>query len=118
MYLDVYNTHMELYPYKKDDYPSIEKEYTAIDKFTDTEFPCGYMIEDGKLYLPRGTSISKLERITETKASIINESDPSQEMERKHFSLYDPRNQLQQDSIDFLMSNGSQLALNLATGFG
>lgn len=118
MNLDIYNTHMELYPYKKDDYPIIEDMYTATDKFTGNDFPCGYMIEDGKLFLPRGTPISKIEMITETKANFIKDSDPSSEMKRQHYSLYDPRNKIQEESIEFLTSEGKQLALNLKTGLG
>lgn len=118
MNLDVYNTHMELYPYKKDDYPIIEDMYTATDKFTGNQFPCGYMIEDGKLFLPRGTPISKIEMLTETKARFITESDPVKEMKRQHYSLYDPRNKIQEESIEFLTSEGKQLALNLKTGLG
>ena len=118
MNFDIYNTHMELYPYKKDDYPIIEDMYTATDKFTGNDFPCGYMIEDGKLFLPRGTPISKIEMITETKANFIKDSDPSSEMKRQHYSLYDPRNKIQEESIEFLTSEGKQLALNLKTGLG
>lgn len=118
MNLDVYNTHIELYPYKKDDYPIIEDDYTATDKFSGNDFPCGYIIEDGKLYLPRGTSISKLERITETKANYINESDISESMSRQHYSIYEPRDELQEESIKFLTSEGKQLGLNLGTGRG
>ena len=33
-HIDVYNTHIELYPYKKDDIPIIEEMYTANEKFT------------------------------------------------------------------------------------
>ena len=118
MNIDVFNTHIEMYPYKKDDLPVIEDMYTATDKFSGNEFPCGYMIEDGKLYLPRGTSISKLERITEEKPNFITESDPYQEMSRQHYSLYDPRNNVQEESIKFLTSEGKQLGLNLSTGVG
>ena len=63
MKLDVFNTHMELYPYSKDDLPVIEDMYTSIDKFSQKEVPCGYLIENSKLYLPRGTSVSKIEHI-------------------------------------------------------
>ena len=118
MNLDIYNTHMELYPYKKDDYPVIENMYTATDKFTGNDFPCGYMIEDGKLFLPRGTHISKLEMITGARTNYINNSDDCSEMKRQHYSLYDPRNKIQEESIKFLTSEGKQLALNLSTGIG
>lgn len=118
MNLDVYNTHMELYPYVKDDYPVIEKDYTAVDKFSGGEFPCGYMIEDGKLYLPRGTHIAKIERICDVKAKYILESDPSEKMNRQHYSLFDPRDELQEESIKFLKGPDHQLGLTLTTGKG
>ena len=35
MHLDVYSTHMELYPYKKDDFPIIEDMFVAL---TTTDF--------------------------------------------------------------------------------
>lgn len=118
MYLDVYNTHMELYPYVKDDYPVIEHMYTATDKFSQKEFPCGYMIEDGKLFLPRGTPISKIESIVDVKANCQTTIDPISKMSKIFSSLYDPRNQLQEDSIRFLQTQDHQLGLNLSTGLG
>ena len=118
MTLDVYNTHIELYPYVKDDYPVIEDMYTAEEKFTGEKHPCGYMIEDGKLFLPRGTSISKIESICKVKANIIEESDPVGKMGRNHSSLYDPRDEIQEESIKFLMGPEHQLGLNLLMGHG
>lgn len=118
MHLDVYNTHMELYPYTKNDYPVIEDMYIAKDKFTGEDFACGYIIEDGKLYLPRGTHISKIESITGIRATYIRESDPYEESSKKYYSLYDPRDKLQEDSIKFLCGPEHQLALNLQTGLG
>lgn len=118
MNLDIYNTHMELYPYVKDDYPVIENMYTATDKFTGNEFPCGYMIEDGKLFLPRGTSVSKLEQICGVTANYIKESDEFEKMSRNFYSLYDPRSKIQEESIKFLQEDEHQLALNLSTGLG
>lgn len=118
MNLDVYNSHMELYPYAKDDYPIIEDMYTATDKFSGNEFACGYLIDDGKLYLPRGTHIGKVEAITGAKVTYNRESDPISKMSRKHYSIYDPRNKVQEESIKFLQGPEHQLALNLATGVG
>lgn len=119
MRLDVFNTHMELSPYAKDDYAVIEDMYTSIDKFSQKEVPCGYLIENNKLYLPRGTSVSKIEHIVGVEANYIQESDPISKMDRQFKSLYDPRNKLQEDSIKFLTTEGGhQLGLNLQTGFG
>lgn len=119
MNLDIYHTHMELYPYTKDDYPVIEDMYTATDKFTGSNKPCGYMIEDGKLLLPRGTPISKIEYTCDVKANFISDSDPYENMSRKFYSLYDPKDKLQEDSIKFLTEEKDhQLGLNLSTGKG
>ena len=118
MKIDVYNTHIELYPYAKDDYPVIEDMYTATDKFSGKEFACGYTIEDGKLLLPRGTSISKLESITGATIRYMTESDPSEKMSKQHYSLYDPRDKIQEESIKFLKGPEHQLGLNLRTGAG
>ena len=118
MNLDVYNTHIELYPYIKDDYPVIEDMYVATDKFTGNEFACGYIIEDGKLYLPRGTHIGKIEAVTGAHAVYKRDSDPIEKMSRQYYSLYDPRNKVQEESIKFLQGPEHQLALNLQTGVG
>ena len=120
MNIDVYNTHIEVYPYSKGDLPVIEHMYTAQDKFSGNDFPCGYLIDGGKLYLARGTSITRLEDIIGVKANYINKSDEYDDMSKKHYALYDPRNELQEQSIAFLedKKNGHQLSLNLSTGFG
>jgi superfamily II DNA or RNA helicase len=76
------------------------------------------MIEDGKLLLPRGTSISRLENICDVKAKYIQESDPSELMSRKFYPVYEPRNDVQKESIEFLTGKQHQLALNLKTGIG
>jgi len=119
MTLDIYNTHIELYPYKQDDYPALEDLYRATDKFTLKEYPCGYLIEDGKLFLPRGTSISKIEYMVGAKANHNFESDPKEKMSKEFSSLFEPRNKLQEEAIDFLMNDPNpQLALNAAPGTG
>ena len=116
--LDVFHTHMELYPYSVGDIPAIENMYTAIDHHTGSEVPCGYLIDNGKLYLPRGTSISKLESILNIKATYVMDSDPSQNMRKQHSALYDPRDEIQEKSIQFLIGPEHQKALNLKTGLG
>jgi superfamily II DNA or RNA helicase len=119
MKLDIFNTHMELYPYAKDDYRVIEDMYTSFDKHSQKEVPCGYLIENGKLYLPRGTSVSKIEHIVGVEANYIQNSDEIEKMSNQFKSLYDPRNKLQEDSVKFLTKEGGhQLGLNLQTGFG
>lgn len=118
MNIDVYNTHIEVYPYSFGDYPIIESWYTAKDKFTNTDFPCGYLIQDNKLYLPRGTSISHLESMTGGVVKFIKQSDPHEKMTTKFYPLYEPRNEIQEESIKFLKDKHIQQSLNLQTGFG
>ncbi len=118
MQLDVYNTHMELYPYVKGDLPIIENMFTAIDKFSGNEFPCGYMVDDGRLFLPKGAPVSKIERLCDLKANYIKESDEYETMDCKHEALYDPRDKLQEKSIEFLKQDEHQLSLNLLMGLG
>lgn len=118
MYLDVYNTHMELYPYVKDDFPIIEKDFTSVDKFSGAEVPCGYMIDDGKLFLPRGAHIGKIERLCNLKANYITKSDPMEKMNRKHYSIIEPRDDLQKEAIKFLKEDSHQQSLTIRTGGG
>ena len=118
MHLDVYSTHMELYPYKKDDFPLIENMFIAEDKFTGESFPCGFMIEDGKLFLPRGCPISKIERLTGCEITYYQNGDDYDEMHRRHYAHAEPRNNIQEESIKFLCELEPQLSLNLSTGVG
>lgn len=117
-HIDAFNTHIEVYPYKKDDIPVIEDMYTATDKFTNKQFACGYLIDNEKLYLPRGTSISKLEMLLECKANFIDKNDDCEIMTTEHASIYEPRNKIQEESIKFLQDDTKQCALNLKTGIG
>ena len=125
MDIKVYNTHITLSPYYRtgdendNSLPIIEEMYTAIGAFDQQPFPCGYMIEQNVLYVPRGTPISKLEQLTGSKAIYINESDPSEEIFKEAEPIFQPRNHLQKESIKFLTDSGNhQLSLNLKTGFG
>ena len=110
---------MELYPYQQFDLLWLEKMYTAKDKFTDTEFACGYILDEGKLYIPKGTPVSKLkDTIPELVIDEKEDSDPIEYMSRKHYSNYDLRDKVQHDSVRFLKGEGHQLGLNLMTGVG
>jgi superfamily II DNA or RNA helicase len=123
MNININNTSIEIFPYKVDEYPELDnwylKAYTAIDKFSQKEIPCGYLVDNNKLYLPKGSIISKLESILGIKAVYNSESDPYENMNKQFKSLYDPRDKLQEDSIEFLIKDTNhQLALNLSAGYG
>ena len=116
--IDVFPTHIEVYPYSLGDLPAIEAMYTSIDHHSGMEVPCGYLIDNSKLYVPRGTPISKLEYMLNTKARYIAEPDPYQEIQHPHEPFYSPRDELQEESIKFLCGPEPQKSLNLATGKG
>ena len=118
MPIDVYHTHIEVYPYKQGDYPIIEAMYTAQDHHTGLPVPCGYLIDNGKLYLPRGTPVSKLEHLLEIPATYLTESDPIIPMAKHHAPYFDPRNNVQERAIKFLLGPEHQKGLNLKTGVG
>ena len=119
MKLTIFNTHMEVTPYVKEDIPYIEKIFTALDRFSAKEYACAYMIFNNTLYIPKGSPVGQFKSFLES-VSYDTNIDPFDDMDDDFKSLYKPRNKLQQESIDFLSSeeNGCQLALNLATGFG
>lgn len=118
MNVDVYNTHIEIYPYTYGDYPILEEKFTAIDKIKGKPFPCGYMISEGKLYLPRGASLTLIEHLTETKPNIITDSDERLEMRGFSGSTVEPRDEIQKAAIKFLEQDEHQIALEGKTGFG
>lgn len=118
MKLEIFNTHMEVSPYEKEDIPFIEKLFTAVDRFSAKEYACAYMILNNILYIPKGSPVNNFKSFLE-EVSYNNQIDPFENMSDDFKSLYEPRNELQSQSIDFLChTDNSQLALNLATGIG
>ena len=118
MAIDVYNTHIEVYPYIKGDCPLIEDMFTAIDKFSDKTYPCGYMIENNKLYLPSAMNIPKLENLIGEKAIRKRYCDPYDEMSVEHESYVESRDDIQERAVEFLCGKDKQMSLTLATGMG
>jgi superfamily II DNA or RNA helicase len=120
-----YNTHIEVRPYSKGDCFAIEKKYSKWDKVTHQYIRVGYFIDEDTLYLPRGTSFNILSNYFHTIPEIINRSDPSIKIDPIDLK-YDPRDRIQDESVDFLTSKGrfkegikrTQYGLNLDTGDG
>ena len=56
----IYSTHIEVFPYMKNDSPKVEKMFSKWDDVTHQYIPIGYYIENNILYLPRGTSLNLL----------------------------------------------------------
>ena len=122
----VYNTHVEVYPYELGDVPRIEKMFSKWDDITHQYIPMAYYIENGVLYLPRGVSMNILVNLFNATPIPVNDSDKAFKMSQKINMNYQPRDKIQEDSIDFLTSKGNftkgrfytQFGLNLDTGVG
>lgn len=125
--IDVYNTHIEISPYKIGDIPKLEKMCAVYIKAEYRYEPLGFYYDESSeiLYIPRGISIPWLETNLNSKCKIHYEYDKFKKI--SHVELTGlPRDDIQKNAIDFLTTDGkfkingenSQLILNLDTGDG
>ena len=122
----VYHTHIEVYPYTLGDMPYIEKMYSKWDEATFKYIVVGYHIENDTLYLPKGTSLSRLSRLFKATPVMVSASDPAGVLSLPLQMTREPRDRIQKESIDFLVSDNefkkgiyyTQYGLNLNTGDG
>ena len=122
----VYNTHIEISPYHRGECEKLEKSMSVFDRVCHCYVPVAYYIENDTLYLPRGFNLSKLEFFFNEVPSIQNGYDKYNRFETPVEIKGKPKNQIQKDSIDFLLSKGNygrgklftQKSLNLDTGDG
>jgi hypothetical protein len=101
----VYHTHIEVYPYKLGDVPYIEKMYSKWDEATFKYVVVGYHIENDTLYLPKGTSLARLSRLFKATPVIVSASDPAGALSLPLQMTREPRDRIQKESIDFLVSD-------------
>ena len=124
--IKVYRSHIEVYPYMQGECPQIEKMFSKWDEVTHQYIRIGYFIFEDTLYLPRGTNLSLLNQLFNATPILVNKSDPAYKLAQSIEMLYEPRDRIQSESIDFLTCNGkftkglqhSQFGLNLDTGAG
>ena len=124
--IKVYHSHIEIYPYNSGDCPQIEKMYSKWDDVTHQYIRIAYFIFENTLYLPRGTNLSLLSQIFNATPILVSKSDPCHKLSNPINMLYEPRDRIQSESIDFLTCSGnftkgaqhSQFGLNLDTGAG
>ena len=122
----VYSTRIEIEPYEIGDIPQIENMTSIWDSATYQRLPYGYCHTDNKLLIPRGISLMLLEKLLGHPPTICYNMDKPVNMKYKYHMTCPPKDKYQDQAINFLLSkngfeNGkrySQLALNLATGFG
>lgn len=121
----VYHSHIEVFPYREGDQPVIEKRMSKYDKITHKYIPVCYYIENNILYLPRGANLLFLEKTFNTTPIMVTNYDNYSKIHNVEM-LYEPRDNIQIDAINFLTSQKgfkkglsySQFGLNLDTGDG
>ena len=132
----VYNTHIEIFPYKQGDNFDLEKKFCKFDPSTHhydhISMMCTNYHGEDKLYLPRGANIKYLETEFQTTAidctngRIKPHTRISYSKDNKPVLLGKPRNRIQEEALDFLTGKKNfknsnlynQLGLNLDTGDG
>lgn len=121
----VFNTHIEVFPYKKGDAKNIEKLLSKYDNVSHKYIPIGFYIEDSILYLPRGINLTLLKDTFNAIPTMVNIYDNFERISGGNMK-FPPRDRIQEESIDFLTSTGNfvngnrynQFGLNLDTGDG
>lgn len=123
--ISVYHTHIEIYPYELGDFRRIETFYSEFDIVFHKYNPIAYYYEDNTLYLPRGTSLTYLQKnLPESEIVIKKDTDDKEYIKINPLIGY--KSDIQKEAIEFLSSEGrftkglsySQFALNLDTGDG
>lgn len=122
----VFRTHIEISPYTDGDNRQLEAMLSIWNPHTFTRNTLGFMIKDHTLYIPRGIGAVYLERAFGVEPMIDYGSDPYTYMKSHPKPLYKPKDEIQEDCINFLTSNGNfargaryaQLSLNADTGEG
>lgn len=120
----VHHSSMVVPDYTKGDCEKLEGILSVYDMSTFSFIPMGYHIEGDTLYLPRAIDVNYVAKLLQRKAVLKYDAD-----EREKVSIrlkVEPRNDLQNKSISFLLGLGtfshtaskSQLALTLTTGTG
>lgn len=122
----IYNTHIEISPYKLGDIPDLEKRWSVWDNTTKSYKPIAYYIEKNTMLLPRGSNLYVLNKMTGTQAVNIPNNKNYALMKYNYIMKMTARDNEQVQSINFLLSenqfernrNKSQLSLNLPTEYG
>ena len=114
---DVFQTHMEIYPYTKGSNFQFEKSLSTWNDIKRRYEPAGYFIKNKKLYIPRGLSLDKL---SSTFGVVPNTSFTHDKYSsfKKYDIIIKPKDDLQLEVIDFLTSRGKFMNGNLYSQFG
>lgn len=120
-----YQTHIEIFPYNIGECQTLENMLSKYDAVTHKRIPIGYYIDNDILYVPRGISLTLLQNYFKSIPVVINSCDYFNKISDCEMKV-EPRNRIQKEAIDFLVSENnfkqgnfcSQFGLNLDTGDG
>lgn len=125
----VFQTHIEIEPYVLHECEKLELMLSKKDKPTHSLLPIGYYYDEGhgRLYIPRGIDSCLLEELFHVIPTYVRPTWKTVGLKDKSIKiLSEPRKDLQENAIDFLLQRGdyqntnnyTQLGLNLPTGTG
>lgn len=109
----VFQTHIEVHPYKKGEWKDLEIFYSTYQRYGDRGYykPFCYMVERGTLYLPKGTKVSTLEAGFGVEATYEKAKHSKvQRMSESYEMRNSPKNNDQSRAIDFIVGRGAYIA--------
>jgi len=122
MNINVYHTHIEVFPYEKGKYYELEKALSRWDQVSrkfGRYVPVAYAIKDDVLLLPKGTNIQMLENKFGCHATMMPTPSRFDRMQNQYNILYAPKDEVQEKAVSFLKSKTyCQYSLNLETSGG
>ena len=124
----VHRTHIAIHDYNLGDKYYLERELSIWDKIYFKALPIGYIYDDKNkiLRIPRGVSVTQLEKMFNLIAEIDYSFDEIRKFSKPITLKYTPRDEDQIEAIRFILSMGkyknntpkSMLSINLNTGKG
>lgn len=128
----VYNSSIQIKPYKKNDCFELEKLFSIWDDLRKRYLPFLYTISDDTLYFPKGCSTEIIQSLLENSgflSEIVVMYESSHipiKFEEYYWMKQEPRDSIQKEVIYFLTHkekyknniSASQFALNVDTGIG
>lgn len=134
MRIEAFHTHTEISPYKKGMCQELETFLSIWDKSRHRYIPIGFMIEGNTMYVPRAVNLQFIMQKfginalpgTPEYPTINYNFDDYVKIPAKYKMLATPKDRIQEEACDFMMSEGSfskeysgaQYMLNLDTGLG
>lgn len=128
MRVDVFNTKIEISPYRRGDIWNLEKQWSAWVSMGRHGYynPIAHVIYNEKLLIPRGMDLMTLKKLTGASPVFIDKGIAPMNMKYKYHMILPPKNNDQIQAIAFLLCknqfernwNRSQFALKADTGIG